>query len=722
MASLILFVGCDAERMETVANLDGAISARLYVARGTNDGQEVLNQISAYRFHRGILEEVFPAMQANEEGAVLLKPSSMRGNVYFMVNADNILSQQNFETGVTSEEQFLAMKAETNELMENGMLMSGMTAITQQTSAVEIGLKRALARIDISSPMKDLQVNSVKLKGVSTIGYLMDGVTDDDLTVEKTDLMKDYGANPLSAAEETLFYLPQQKGKEYEVEIMITSLGAWHRLKTTLPDILRNKIYTLKVYAEGSAFRVQVMEGNWFEGNGSVAEGISNALVDIDKSSLDEGVIVSQGRDTVFIPSWETNCSIALLAESGSTVSINGNILGANVTLDSSVSEGDMYKVKVASRHKMPGTDNEYMYVDVHNRNILRGRIVLVFKANPIYISGRVVIDDEGVCDFGDYADGELAEIHLPDDKMISLEFAEGTPEWMKLEEIENGIYRLLGGWRPNDPDADGRVQEGEIVISGKDGSHRESYTIKRRNWGLPVENVNGTWWCKYNLRGNVKSFADQILVGTDPAKGGSVAEYMQSCTDEEFLNVLGGQYQAGNQDELKLIHTDAGFMYDGYVSKAGNFGTLDPEFMAPEGYEVPDFDDYRFFNWGGNSNLGYYNPGVFNNGLGQRLNFIVVERNATFLGQEYGPVTFYDFEYQGQHLTLCGLGHQWDANNSIAKMNIIFATYGNSGSTWYIEGFAKSNGGGNWFKYAPNNNVKTRTIRCVKSHVEYIY
>ena len=129
----------------------------------------------------------------------------------------------------------------------------------------------------------------------------------------------------------------------------------------------------------------------------------------------------------------------------------------------------------------------------------------------------------------------------------------------------------------------------------------------------------------------------------------------------------------------------------------------------------------HRFYTWGTKCNLAYYNPGAFNNGLGQRLNFNVVERNATFKGLQYGPITFYDFEYGGNHLTLCGLGHQW-SETSISSMMILFATYGNSGSTWLIEGYAQSTGKGNWFKYAANNAQKTRTIRCVKTPVEYIY
>ena len=55
--------------------------------------------------------------------------------------------------------------------------------------------------------------------------------------------------------------------------------------------------------------------------------------------------------------------------------------------------------------------------------------------------------------------------------------------------------------------------------------------------------------------------------------------------------------------------------------------------------------------------------------------------------------------------------------------MNILLATYGNSGRTWVMEGYASTEKPGeNWIKFADNNSVKTRTIRCVKAPVEYIY
>lgn len=411
-----------------------------------------------------------------------------------------------------------------------------------------------------------------------------------------------------------------------------------------------------------------------------------------------------------------------MAAETGAEVSIFGGAEGVTVTPATRSRElSPVAQINVASRQKMPGSKHEYVYLDVHKDQVQTGRVVLVFTPNPIELSGLIQFDENGECDFNRYVDGELARLILPEGKTATLRFGEEEAQWMKLTDEGNNTYRLLGGWKPNDPKADGREQAGELIITDKDGSHPETYTIRRLNWGLPVVNVNGTWWCKYNLRGNVKNFNDQILINSDPAKDSSLADYLTSCSDDEFLHILGDQYQAGNPEGLQLTHDDSSFYYEGYKSQTNNFGTLSPTVMAPDGYQIPDFDDYRFFTGSTNFNLGYFNPGAFNNGLGQRLNFKVVERNATFQGLQYGPVTFYDFEYEGSHWTICGLGHQWDAT-SISKMMILLATYGNGGSTWMIEGYSNSEGRGNWFKYTGNNAQKTRTIRCIKTPVEYIY
>ena len=717
---LISLYSCSDDSISSGNSSGDVVAARLSLLSTSAAETDAVENVSAYRFDGGILTEVFETLEPGTDGVVSLKPSAMSGNVYFMINAGNLVSGRGFEVGVTSELDFQAMTAGADEMVSGGMFLSGMSTISRQTSSVAVAMKRSVARIDISSPINNLSVNSVKVKNVCPKGYVLDGGNGGEIP-QPVDMVKDYADSPLMAAEETLFYLPHQEDKNFEVEIMVTSSGSWHRLRTVLLDISRNKVYTLKVYGDGEDFSVKVVEGSWLEGDGTTSDGLTNALVDVENSVLDDGVRVNETRDSVFIPSWETNFSLAISGEEGSTVNVDGLVKGVDVTVSRSGNLDNVCSLNVNSSNKMIGGTDGYMYVNVQNGDALRGRVVLVFLANPVKMQGQLSFDGNYVCDFGRYIDGELAVLNVPDDKVIRLEFDENSPEWMKLEETADGTYRILGGWRPNDADADGRIQEGRILISDVSGVHNETYTVKRQNWGLPVVNINGTWWCKYNLRGNVKDFTDQILVSNDPARGGSIADYLAECTDDEYLNVLGDQYQAGNRDGLKLKNDGTGFLFDGYSTKTDNFGTLAPGYMAPDGYEIPDYDDYRFFTWGTDCNLGYFNPGAFNNGLGQRLNFSVVEREATFLGYDYGNVTFYDFEYGGVHLVLCGLGHQW-SETGISKKMILFATYGNSGNTWMIEGYSKSEGRGNWFKFAASNAQKTRTIRCVKSPVEYIY
>ena len=99
-----------------------------------------------------------------------------------------------------------------------------------------------------------------------------------------------------------------------------------------------------------------------------------------------------------------------------------------------------------------------------------------------------------------------------------------------------------------NDPQADGRMQEGFLVITNTGGGAVERYAVRRRNWGLPVVNIGGTWWCKYNLRGNVTRYEDQVLIGDDPAADAELADYLTTCDDTGMLGLLGDQYQAGNR------------------------------------------------------------------------------------------------------------------------------------------------------------------------------
>lgn len=726
-AGLFLLSGCQKEKIRQDNAVDGSLRISI-ISSGMNYGittesETNIHTLDAYHFENGILSESFNSLQIDEKGVCRLDIKQKNGMLYFLANDANITSRANLTNNVTTLEEFLQLTATADEMTSKSLLMSGHTELDGENTSLSVSLKRAVARIDLESAFQDAEVNSITIRDIALTGLVNEGGDKSVLTnIEKTDLTKDFGEQPFKNKKESLYYLPEQTANGHAVEILMAVNGGWHRLKTTLPPLKRNTVYTLKVYGNGANLNVEVLTDNWENGDSSESGLTLKGLVDKENSQLSEGVTVNERGDTVFVPSWNSNFQLTLAAESGAQVSVFGEVEGVTVTPASqSRSLSPVAEFNVSSRQKMPGSKSEYMYLDVYNDQIQTGRVVLVFTPNPVQMSGLIEFDQNGECNFNRYVDGELASLILPEGKTATLKFAEEEAHWMKLAPEGGNTYRLLGGWKPNDPKADGREQAGELIIADEDGSHPETYTIRRLNWGLPVVNINGTWWCKYNLRGNVKNFNDQILINSDPAKDSSLADYLTSCSDNEFLHILGDQYQAGNPDGLKLTHNGASFYYEGYKSQTDNFGTLAPTVMAPDGYQIPDFDDYRFFTGGTNYNLKYFNPGSFNNGLGQRLNFKVVERNATFQGLQYGPITFYDFEYEGNHWTLCGLGHQWDAAN-ISKMMILLATYGNGGSTWLMEGYSHSDGRGNWFKYAGNNASKTRTIRCVKTPVEYIY
>lgn len=726
-AGLSLLSGCQKEKIRQDNAADGSLHISI-ISSGMNYGittesETNIHTLDAYHFENGILSKSFNSLQIDEKGVCRLDIKQKNGMLYFLANDANITSRANLTNNVTTLEEFLQLTATADEMTSKSLLMSGHTELDGENASLSVSLKRAVARIDLESAFQDAEVNSITIRDIALTGLVNEGGEKSVLTnIEKTDLTKDFGERPFKNKKESLYYLPEQTANGHAVEILMAVNGGWHRLKTTLPPLKRNTVYTLKVYGNGANLNVEVPTDNWESGNSSESGLTLKGLVDKENSQLSEGVTVNERGDTVFVPSWESNFQLTLAAETGAEVSIFGGAEGVTVTPATRSRElSPVAQINVASRQKMPGSKHEYVYLDVHKDQVQTGRVVLVFTPNPIELSGLIQFDENGECDFNRYVDGELARLILPEGKTVTLRFGEEEAQWMKLTDEGSNTYRLLGGWKPNDPKADGREQAGELIITDKDGSHPETYTIRRLNWGLPVVNVNGTWWCKYNLRGNVKNFNDQILINSDPAKDSSLADYLTSCSDDEFLHILGDQYQAGNPEGLQLTHDDSSFYYEGYKSQTDNFGTLSPTVMAPDGYQIPDFDDYRFFTGNTNFNLGYFNPGAFNNGLGQRLNFKVVERNATFQGLQYGPITFYDFEYEGSHWTICGLGHQWDAT-SISKMMILLATYGNGGSTWMIEGYSNSEGRGNWFKYTGNNAQKTRTIRCIKTPVEYIY
>lgn len=696
---------------------------KMQAGRSSDDA---IGTVKGYRFEDGLLREIATGAESSADGDLIFHLAARKGTMYFVANppagAFDALQPES-----STLDEFLATAAATAAMTADGLTMTGHATLSETGSAtIAVTLTRSVARLDLASPDAGVEVHSVVLRNIADRGYVhpQQGLSTPQ-SADRGEFRKEYGQNPLSNGSETLLYLAEQNNSQFTAEIVARFGGGWHRTETMLPaEILRNTSYKLVVHGKGAELNVTIEADGWQAGDSTDSEPDLKGLIDLEASELPKGVSVNNLCDTVRITHAENRFRLVLKAEAGSEVQVEGSI--DRVTVTPQLLTRGLMQVAVVSIEKplfMPGRKEEYICLDLMRDNLRSGRIVLIFEESPIKMTGLLAFDDNGLCDFGKYIDGELAVIGLPSGTDARLEFDESEDPWMKLESTEEGL-RLLGGWKPNDPKADGRPQEGHLVVEFNDGTPTESYTIRRVNWGLPVVEIGRNWWCKYNLRGNVKHFEEQVQIKDDPATEEQQADFLATCDDDVLLSLMGDQYQGGNPDGLPLRHDGNLFYYEGMQSTGGNFGTLPPDEMAPDGYRIPEYEDYKFFSASDNFNLGGIGERPFWNSTQDRVWVRIIERDAEFLGASYGNVTIYEFTDGATHWVLYGLGHQWStAHGDIARKNLLLATWGNSGRTWGMEGYAQSDRANqNWIKFSDQNSTKTRIIRCIKTPVEYIY
>lgn len=685
-----------------------------------------IGSVRAYRFEEGRLCEVVAPTPDDGAGTRRFTLTRAAGELYFVANGA-AAGAFDLAEGTTLG-TFLDIVLPTGQMTSDGLLLTGSLTLGDATAdAVEVPLRRSVARLDVATPDRGVRVHRVTLRGMADRGYVFSrervATAPDAVTTEE--FTHDWSETPLENGRARLLYLSEQADARIEAEVLVEIDGAWHRLRTQLPaEILRNRIYTLRVQGLGASAQVVVTSGDWEAGDGTDAGLRPGGVVDTEASEIPDGVRINAACDTLVIPHTPTSLHLVLRAEAGSELLIGGSAPQAEITPEPLARALEpVIGVRVQTRLRMPGSVMEYVTLDLLHEGVATGRVVLCFAPNPLGVEGSLHFDDAALCDYGTYVDGELARLTPAAGQTLSLEFASGESPWMKLVADGDG-YRLLGGWKPNDPTATGRQQEGTLVVTDADGSTVERYTVRRRNWGLPVVRIGDTWWCRYNLRGDATRFEDQITVADDPAPAEGLADYLAAADDAELLRLLGDQYQGGNVQGLPLRHDGEAFYYEGMASTGGNFGTLDPASMAPAGYRVPSYDDYAYLSRSENFNLGGVGEHTYANAAGRQLTVRILERQATFLGHDYGTVALYEFREGDAAWVLCGLGHQWNTTpGSLSPMMLLLATSGNASKGWVMEGYAQADRPGqNWLKFVANNTTKTRTLRCVKSPVEYMY
>lgn len=466
------------------------------------------------------------------------------------------------------------------------------------------------------------------------------------------------------------------------------------------------------------------------------SSGMGNLKVDTQTSILPENVVINEEKTQVTLPHTATEMTLAIDCDDELEL-IPGNMPIKIESLGGTRPETigkNLFRIQ--KEQWRPGVADQELKLRFHRKGLLHNyeedALTLVLSENPIKLEGLIHFHDGYEFDFGRYIDNELGLITLPESKKLTVEYESGEGHWIKLEEQDEtpNSFRIIGGWKPNDPTANGRKQKATLVICNTDGTDREEYTVVRRNWGLPVTYLNGVWWCKYNAMGDSKNFSDQILSSNDPAAkaGKTLFDYLRDCTPEEFFKLWKWQYQGKTTQGMEVIDDGGVAKLKGYGPSSAHINRLDATAMAPDGYELPSMENFeRVLNstsgtiwlmWDG-SHTTAWNGGSNIQRRQRRRNDVTV--GSVALSDLIYIQMYNNAEQQYEPLVWYGPGAQWDDSGiKHGHYNaMLWATHSPSnGQGWFYNGtmaglYPNKNGAG---------SNDTRLLRFKKSDVEYIY
>ena len=689
-----------------------------------------VDNIKYFYFENG---ELGSSGSVQPTGTDLKLPLEGTDTLYVIANEGNKTSS--FVGSGMTEEAWQDATIDLDESQKPLNFIIGKVAVEDNVAEYSAVMKRGVARFDVTYAFPGTKVRSLTLKGMAGKSYLIEKVPFSvPSDVENVDLKVEGEA--ITGEDQTgVIYAYEQINPEATVEIEMSD-GKVHSAK--LPEqILRNKVYTLQIGRDGSLHSITVDE--WTKEEDEILAPDRESFITVNEklSVLNDratilpdarGVSVSYLSGTFDLA---LNCGEELEYVDGG----NGVIEVTPVNPEaSSLAERNVFRI--AKKLLAPNAPQQEAKLQFRRKGLSEvydeDCLTVVLEKNDDTLEGMLDFNNETYgYDFGRYIDGTLGTYTVGEGKTMALEVSESNP-WIRLvrSDENRNSYIIQAGWKPNDPEADGREQSAKLIITDRNGNKQE-YTIKRRNFGLPVVYVAGNWWCKYNLKGTANDFNDQILASADPVKEGSLLDYLKDCSLEELKAVMGDQYQGGNLEGLPLTLSDGKFEYSGFKSSVSvNINTQGKE-MAPPGYEIPSQNDFRRLVNSNDAKLGY-DPAVYNNNLNGddsfRLNYNHGNRSVSIDDVAYGKVGFYDFceeasaSDNSKHVVLFGWGHQWEAGTGkISSDDFIFAVNNGTSTAWMMEGWFVDMRG-NWFKTVTQNNVKSRTIRCKKSPVEYIY
>lgn len=692
-------------------------------------GIKEIRILHACLFENGVMTRVY----SDIDPLTGIKIDDSKGRLYMVANIERNNSASFYNVGMTEEEWLSIAIPHAGGV--NLTYMSGVVDMSDTSHGV-LQLYRGVARIDVNvSEEHGLSVTDITFRNVAQQSYLNRRNTVESPESTGYNDVTPVIDTPLTGSTYGVAYLCEQASENISAVLTINVDGETVEKEVALPSKLkRNCVYTINVFKASVQADVTLSVTDWENGGDfNLAPNERGLTVDVEGTSFPANTEVDSDRRGIvlthyasdFVLSIDCDDELELIADPELPMTVER--IGGAENVGKNL-------FRITKKLWYPGMERVERKLMFHrkglNENYADDYINVVMSEHPVKLEGLIHFEESASFDFGKYIDNELGVFTVPASKSITVEYDEGEDEWVKLDASGQRV-RVIGGWRPNDRTANGRVQKARIVISNSaDGSEREEYVISRRNWGLPVTKLNGVWWCKYNAIGDAKNFSDQILSSTDPAvlAGKTVFDYLRDCTADEFFNLWKWNYQGKSSQGLQVIDDGGVAKLEGYSSSAEHINKIDAKALAPDGYELPSMENFeRVFNstsgtiwlmWDGSHTTAWNGSTTIQRRQRRRNDVTVGTVSLTDLiyismynqsEAEYEPVVWY------------GSSPQWnnDGINHGHYNNLLIAVHNPSdGQGWFFVGgmgglYPSKNSAG------PND---TRILRFKKSDVEYIY
>lgn len=691
-----------------------------------------IKRVDVFLMTDGVLSEKHIHAELNENGTYpLLVKDPPNTRLLFLVNGD--MPMEAAETGKSTERSFLAQTTPAADYVQTHPLLfytgeKEMEGVSEPT--INVPILRSIARLNLKiNEGVDVEIDSCLISNIADRSCIFPSSTESPagLKLVSASLPGSHFTASPSKPQNGFFYLYESLNAGTKAEFFVKISGIRNKLEVALPSqIERDKDYNITINSRGATLFASLQILPWQEGTELNARPAAfDPLAESVESERPAFIYLNATGDTLFAPAQNASCTLVIKA--GVQVELRA---GSNIAIESvnapgvgSSYLGNTFKLTFADKNINEEVTYSKIYIKDQSASQYYDQYLVVVRppgarAHFSNLNAKATIHGRNI-NFNGYIDGVISDMTF-DSPPVSVACETNDPDfnWLRLDLNTEVSYRIEGGFKPNDSEATGQEQRSTVRVEYADGLVEEfQFTRKRRS--IPVVFIAGKYWSKFNMRGNSKSYEDQIGFGKDQE---DLFTYLKTCSSEEYLYYAGANYKGRSQQGMYLKKNEKGELaYPEYGNyKNGSTTDASPFLHCPEGYNLPHKNDF-----GAVMHLSSALPLPANNtaptytsSTGISYTIERYQRDDINIDGVNIPHMYHvkvTDSKTGHSLVWAGIGHQWD-NTGADPTYWIYALI-NPGSSSYYSFIHSSNVA----KMELHNQSKTRLVRCIKSPVTYI-